>query len=112
MANVKLLLDEYGIIYEANKILPVEYHSKFIAALAELENNNCHKNREFPITRLHKVESSNKNIYRADIDKMSGWRIHVQYDAKNNYIVLKDIIEGQKHDDVSRIIKSKDDRYQ
>ncbi|MEG3437123.1 hypothetical protein V0288_08335 [Pannus brasiliensis CCIBt3594] len=49
-------------------------------------------------------------IYRADIDKISGWRIHVQY--IDGQIHLKDIIEGQKHDDVRDVIKSKKDRYE
>ena len=49
-------------------------------------------------------------IYRADIDKISGWRVHVQYIDKQ--IHLKDIIEGQKHDDVLKVIKSKKSRYE
>lgn len=49
-------------------------------------------------------------IYRADIDKVSGWRIHVQY--INGQIHLKDIIEGQRHDNVIEVIKSKKVRYE
>jgi len=112
MAEIKKLLDEFGIIYEGNKILPAEFKSKMLEALAELEDNDCHKNRSFPITRLHKVTGIEQAIYRADIDKISGWRIHVQYDKNANVLILKDIIEGQKHDDVIKIIKSKKNRYQ
>jgi hypothetical protein len=114
MAQIKQLLDEYGIIYEANKILPLELKIPFLEALAELEDNNCHKTRTFPKTRLHKVTGIKQAIYRADIDKISGWRLHLQYvkyDDGRNYLVLKDIIEGQKHDDVIKIIKSKRNRY-
>jgi hypothetical protein len=49
-------------------------------------------------------------VYRADIDKISGWRLHVQYE--DGQIHLKDIIEGQKHDDVLAQIQAKRIRYQ
>ena len=48
-------------------------------------------------------------IYRADINKISGWRIHVQY--VDGSIVLKDVIEGSRHDDVIKVIKTKKGRY-
>ena len=111
MAEIKILLDEFGIIHEANNILPEEFKLQFLESLAELEDNNCHKNRSFPVTRLHKIKGVKQAIYRADIDKISGWRVHVQYDKTNKQLVLKDIIEGQKHDDVSKIVKSKKHRY-
>lgn len=110
MAQIKPLLDEYGIIHEANKILPDDLHKiKFLESLAELEDNNAHKTRTFPKTRLHKVEGIKQKIYRADIDKISGWRFHIQY--VDNQVHLKDVIEGQKHDAVTRVIQSKKDRY-
>jgi hypothetical protein len=43
-------------------------------------------------------------------NKVSGWRIHVQY--TNGEIHLKDVIEGQRHDDVLEVIKSKKLRYE
>jgi len=105
------LIDEYGIIYEAMKILSNnELKIGFLEALAELEDRECHRLKQFPKTRLHKVKGIKQAIYRADIDKISGWRIHVQFvDAK---LYLKDIIQGQKHDDVIQIIKSKKGRYE
>ncbi len=110
MAEIKILKDEFGIINEASKILPTEKHKlKFLEALAELEDNRAHKTRQFPKTRLHKVVCIKQIVYRADIDKISGWRIHVQY--INNELHLKDIIEGQSHDEVIRIIQSKKERY-
>jgi hypothetical protein len=51
-----------------------------------------------------------QTIYRADVDKVSGWRMHVQY--TNGQIHLKDIIEGQRHDDVLEVIKSEKTRYE
>jgi hypothetical protein len=48
-------------------------------------------------------------IYRADINKISGWRIHLQY--IEGKIHLKDIIGGQYHDNVIEVIKLKKDRY-
>ena len=112
MAEIKKLVDEFGVIYEGNKILPDNFKLQFLEALAELEDNECHKTRTFPKTRLHKVTGVEQAIYRADIDKISGWRIHVQYDKSTGYIILKDIIEGQKHDEVVKVIKSKKNRYQ
>ncbi|MEA5576640.1 hypothetical protein [Anabaena sp. UHCC 0451] len=109
MAQIKPLLDEYGVIHEAMNILPEDLKIDFLEALAELEDNECHRTRTFPKTRLHKVTGIKQAIYRADIDKISGWRIHLQYiDGK---IHLKDIIGGQHHDNVMQVIKLKKDRY-
>ncbi len=109
MAQIKPLLDEYGVIHEAMKILPEYLKIDFLEALAELEDNECHRTRNFPKTRLHKVAGIKQAIYRADINKVSGWRIHLQYiDGK---IHLKDIINGQHHDNVMQVIKLKKDRY-
>ena len=112
MAEIKKLLDQFGIIFEANKVLPDDPHKlQFLEALAELEDNDCHKNSSFPKTRLHRVTGYEKAIYRADINKISGWRIHVQYDKATKQLLLKDIIPGQQHDDVIKIIKAKKERY-
>ncbi|MEA5448154.1 hypothetical protein VB780_06200 [Leptolyngbya sp. CCNP1308] len=111
MAQILALCDEYGVIYQAMKILPDDQlKSSFLSALAELEDGECHRTRKFPKTRLHKIKGVKQAIYRADIDKISGWRIHIQY--VNGQIHLKDIIEGQKHDDVLEVIKSKKLRYE
>jgi hypothetical protein len=57
MAITLILCDEYGIIYQAMKILPDdELKIGFLEALAELEDNECHRTRKFPKTRLHKVQ--------------------------------------------------------
>lgn len=111
MAQTLTLRDEYGIIYQAMKILPNDdLKLGFLEALAELEDNECHRTRKFPRTRLHKAKGVKQAIYRADIDKVSGWRIHMQY--VDGQIHLKDIIEGQRHDDVLEVIKSKKVRYE
>lgn len=111
MAQTLTLCDKYGVIYEAMKILPNdELKIGFLEALAELEDNECHRTRKFPKTRLHKVKGIKQAVYRADIDKTSGWRIHLQY--VKGEIHLKDIIEGQRHDDVIKVIKSKKSRYE
>jgi len=110
MAEIKALTDEYGVISEACKVLPSnEFKIKFPEALAELEDNSAHKSRQFPKTRLHKVVGVKQSIYRADIDKISGWRLHVQY--IDYQLHLKDIVEGQSHDDVIKIIQSKKETY-
>lgn len=111
MAQTLTLCDEYGIVYQAMRILPNDQLKiGFLEALAELEDNECHRTRKFPKTRLHKVKGVKQAIYRADIDKVSGWRIHVQY--IDGQIHLKDILEGQRHDDVLEVIKSKKVRYE
>ena len=111
MAQIKPLLDEYGVIYDAcKKLVDPQLKMDFLEALGELEDNECHRRRKFPKTRLHKVKGVKLAIYRADINKTSGWRIHVQY--RNGQIHLKDIIEGRRHDDVLKVIKAKKSRYE
>ena len=111
MAEIKPLHDQFGVVFEAQKVLPDDKHRlKFLEALAELENNQCHKSRTFPVTRLHKVVGVKQAIYRADIDKMSGWRMHVQY--SDGVLHLKDIVPGSKHDQVTEVIKFRKERYE
>jgi len=80
-------------------------------AQAELEDKNCHKKRSYPKTRLHRVTGIEQAVYRADIDKISGWRLHLQFDRATDELHLKDIVQGQLHDDVRKVIKAKKDRY-
>ncbi len=69
MTEIKTLLDEYGIIHEANKTLPGDdLKLKFLESLAELEDNIAHRTGSFPKTRLYKVSGIKQKIYRADID--------------------------------------------
>lgn len=107
--NKKGLIDDQAVIYKANEILPDEYSKKFIAAISELEDNDEHIKREFPVTRLHKVSGA-KGVYRADIDKISGWRIHVKY-GDDNRIHLCDILKDKEHDRVQTVLKSRKSRY-
>jgi hypothetical protein len=93
-----------------NKLVAPQLKLDFLEALAELEDNECHRTRKFPKTRLHKVRGVKLNIYRADVNKISGWRIHVQY--RDGQIHLKDIIEGRRDDNVLRVIKAKKARYE
>lgn len=111
MAQTKKLLDEYGVIYSAFHDLPGDsMRVEFLEALAELEDNECHRTRSFPKTRLHRVVGVKEAIYRADVSKLSGWRIHLQY--ADGGLHLKDLIPGDSHDDVVRVIKSKRSRYE
>lgn len=105
----KGLIDDKGVILKANKILPNELSKDFIEALAELEDNEVHRTRTFTKTRLHKVEGA-KDVYRADIDKISGWRIHIMY-GNDSRIHLCDILEGKEHDRVGKVIKNRKDLY-
>lgn len=107
--DAKGLIDDKGVILKANKILPNELSKDFIEALAELEDNEAHRTITFPKTRLHKVEGA-KDVYRADIDKISGWRIHVMY-GSDKRIHLCDILEGKEHDRVVKAIKNRKELY-
>ena len=49
------------------KILPTnELKIAFLEALADLENSECYKKRNFPKTILHKIRGIKQAIYRAD----------------------------------------------
>lgn len=108
------IYDETGVIKEAMDILPEDHKILFLNLLAELENKNYHIKKEFPTARVHKVKGIDKTIFRADINKSSGWRLHFQYSAYKELkdtIVLKQILEGQKHDILNHIIKKNKNRY-
>ncbi len=109
MAEVKGMVDEYGTILTCNKILPEEYWSKLIMVLSELENNECHKQMNFPKSKLHKVVGV-KNVYRAYIDKTSGWRIHIIY-GEDKRIHLCEVLPPNEHDRVLDNINSKKEKY-
>jgi len=80
MTQFKKIVDEYGIIYNSWHNLPIpELKLDFLELLADLEDNECHRTRLFPKTRLHKVVGVRQAIYRTDVSKASGWRIHIQY---------------------------------
>lgn len=105
----KPLHNEFGVIRDAWKVLPSEYRDKFLETLAELEDDECHRQRNFPKTQLHKITGYETSVYRAYIDKISGWRLHIMYE--NGAIHLKDIIPPKQHDDVIEVIQSKKYRY-
>jgi hypothetical protein len=111
--RVKALHDEYGVIREANKQLPTDaLKLAFLEALAELEDNEAHRTRTFPKTRLHKVTGIREAVYRADVTKISGWRIHLQYSKKDQALHLKDLVPPGKHDNATEVIKAKKERYE
>ncbi|MBN1636407.1 MAG: hypothetical protein JW920_07830 [Deltaproteobacteria bacterium] len=111
MAEIKPIYDEYGVIFEAQKRLSDDrLRMAFFEALAELEDNECHRTRHFPKTRLHRVTGVKEAIYRADVTKISGWRIHLQY--IDGSLHLKDLVDGALHEDILRVIKSKRGRYE
>lgn len=113
MAEMKALIDQYGVVHEANKVLPDTAHKiGLIEALAELEDQNAYKSRQFPNTRLHKVQGVKQSIYRADIQKTSGWRLHLQFQKKDGHLLLKDVVDGQDHDAVQRVITARKHRYE
>ena len=61
--RIKKFVDDWGVIREANKILPKDdFKLNLLNVIAELEDNDCHISRNFPISQLHKVTGI-KNIY-------------------------------------------------
>lgn len=111
MAEIKGLVDDHGTIHECNKIIPEEYKIKFLEVLAELEDNECHKAHSFPKSHLHKVIGADK-IYRAYIDKISGWRVHVQY-GEDKKLYLCEVLDPSDHDRGTnkKLIKQKKKKY-
>jgi len=104
-------MDEYGVFKDACDNLPEDLRYEFLKSIKELEDNTAHKNRQYPQTRLHKIEGIKKSIYRADVTKISGWRIHVQF-GENNFIRLCDLVEGEEHDNTLKVVAAKKQRYQ
>lgn len=112
MAQIRELRDPHGVVYEAVKILPDNKHKVgLIETLAELEEANRYVSKDFPKSRLHKVVGVKQNVFRADINKHTGWRIHVQHSSDSNHLILNDVLEGQDHDAVLRLIKTRQHRY-
>jgi hypothetical protein len=111
MAKIKGLVDDHGTIYACNKKVPEEYRIKLLEVLAELEDNECHKLHSFPKSQLHKVTGADK-VYRAYIDKISGWRLHVQY-GEDKKIHLCEVLEPADHDrgTEKKLIKQKKKKY-
>ena len=110
--RVKPLRDDFGVIREAMRQLPTDaLKLAFLEALAELQDNECHRTRSFPRTRLHRVTGIKEAVYRADIDKISGWRIHIQY-GKDFALHLKDIVPPSRHDNAIEAIRAKKIRYE
>ena len=108
--NEKGIIDDKAVIKKANKLLPIDLCKGFIEAIAELEDNEAHRTRSFPKTRLHKVEGA-KDIYRADIDQISGWRIHLMYGKDDQRLHLCDVLERKEHDRVTKVIKKRKSHY-
>ncbi len=85
MAQIKPLLDEYGVIREAIKILPEELKIDFLEALAELEDNECLRKRTFLKTRLHQVTGIRpvrkinlvSKIVEGNFDRLPEGKIHL-----------------------------------
>jgi hypothetical protein len=84
--------------------------SQVIGELQKISASGERERYAAPFLARDKVKGVKQAIYRADIDKTSGWCIHVQYIG--GQIHLKDIIEGKKHDDVLDGIKSNKARYE
>lgn len=113
MADIKKLKDEHGIINKTKKILPLEYYASALAALAELEDNECHRTHTFPHTKLHKLTGVSLpigDVYECYIDKISGWRYQVVY-TKDQFISLLNISTPEEHDRVDKVVKSKKNKF-
>lgn len=108
--NEKGIVDDKGVIRKAKKVLPEELCKDLVEALAELEDNEAHRTRKFPKTRLHNVEGA-KGVYRADIEKISGWRIHLMYGKDDQRIHLCDVLIDKEHDRPLKVVQKRKARY-
>ena len=110
--DVKSLKDQTGSFAKAYKIIPDNLYSDFFKAIAELEDNECHRSRSFPHTRVHKISGTPKgmDVYRAYINKISGYRIHFKY-GEGGFIELCDILAKEEHDEASEVVKKRKGRY-
>jgi hypothetical protein len=112
MAQIRELRDPHGVIYEAVEILPDTKHKVgLVETLAELEQASRYMNKDFPKARMHKVAGIKQDVFRADINKHSGWRMHVQHSIDGKHLILNDVLEGKEHDAVVRLIKTRLHRY-
>lgn len=110
--SVMRLTDVEGVIADAFHKLPSDgLKVSFLEALAELTDRNAHWTRQFPVTRLHRLQGVSQQVYRADVDKTSGWRIHLIYGPHRHELVLVEVIEGEDHDHASRRVKQRKGRY-
>jgi hypothetical protein len=57
LSRLENAIDEYGVIHEAMKILPEDIKIDFLEALAELEDNECHRTRTFPSCFINTVKT-------------------------------------------------------
>lgn len=113
MAVIKRLKDDNGVLYETKKKLPDKYYGDLLATLAELEDNDCHRQHRFPHTELHKLKGLGKSvgdIYECYIHKISGWRFQVSYTA-DGYIALLNISDAEEHDRIDKVVKSKKNSF-
>jgi hypothetical protein len=108
--RIKKMADHQGVLRKAARILPPELYGDLLRCLSELQDSECHRTRSFPYTRLHRLSAVKEPVYRADISKISGWRIHVLY-GDDSVLHLCDIIEGSAHDRPVQEVKRKKGRY-
>jgi hypothetical protein len=95
----KALLDKYGIIRKAAKVLPDKRHRlAFLEALDEIETYECYRTRRFPKTEAKILAGIKPPIYRAYIEKTSGWRLHFRLNEAQQ-VQLADVLTRQEHDD-------------
>lgn len=106
-----IIIDELGVIKKVSKKLPRNLSSNFLEAISELENKKNFIEMKFPKTNLHKVSGTKENIYRADINKDSAYRIHLQYGESKNTLYLKDFLTNKEHDKVNKVINARKNRY-
>jgi len=101
-----VVVDDDGLIGRAKKLLPEDLMPDLIDAIAELEDNSNFVHRTFHHTKLHLMKGQETPVYIAYVDKISGWRILVQYGEERNEIRLKKLITGEEHDRMANAVKS------
>lgn len=95
-----VVIDGKGVFTSANKEFvncKAKYKDKLISVIAELQGEYAHESHQFPNSGLHKQEGQ-RGLWRAYIDKTSGYRLILKIEKKEKKIFLMGITNPEEHD--------------
>lgn len=111
MEKIKGLVDDFGIIKEVVENVPTDFRDHFLRSLAELELNDNYIYGTFPVSRFHKMQNTDEEAFRFDIDKISGWRVIAVF-GKDKRIHLIALSYPNEHDDPGKVVKKYKYRFE
>lgn len=95
-----IVIDGKGVFTSANKEFVncrAKYKDKLISVIAELQGERAHENHHFPKSELHKQQGQ-RGLWRAYIDKTSGYRLILKIEKREKKIFLLGITDKEEHD--------------